>query len=282
MIHPKQFIRTLMKKSSFDAADIPLLEANYHTHTWRCRHAEGLERDYVEKAIEGGMKVLGFSDHTPYPFPGNYKSGFRMDVAQLEEYVATIENIRDEYRGDIDIKIGLEVEYYPAYFERLTELTDRYPIEYFILGQHYLGNEIGDSYSGMPSPSVSRLHRYVMQVKEAMETGRFAYVAHPDLIYFIGSDEDYDREMRYLCTCARDLDVPLEINFLGLYEGRSYPNQLFWEIAGEVGNKVIFGCDAHKPDMVVNPFSMQEALNMTERYGLERITYLELKETGAV
>lgn len=276
MIHPEQFIRTLIKKNAFDATDIPLMEANYHTHTWRCRHAEGTEREYVERAILGGMKVLGFSDHTPYPFPNGYRSTFRMDVSQLEEYVATIENLRDEYKDDIDIRIGLEVEYYPRFFEELTKLTDQYPIEYFILGQHFLGDEIGDSYSGVPSPSVSRLHRYVVQVKEAMETGRFSYVAHPDLLYFVGPDDDYEREMRHLCIHAKKLDIPLEINFLGLYEGRSYPKQLFWKIAGEVGNKVIFGCDAHKPDMVINPFSMREALNMVEKYGLERVTYLNM------
>ena len=39
--------------------------ANYHTHTWRCRHADGTEREYVETAIEAGFKILGFSDHTP-------------------------------------------------------------------------------------------------------------------------------------------------------------------------------------------------------------------------
>ena len=25
--------------------------ANYHTHTWRCSHAAGSEREYVEQAI---------------------------------------------------------------------------------------------------------------------------------------------------------------------------------------------------------------------------------------
>lgn len=34
--------------------------ANYHTHTWRCRHADGTEREYVERTIEGGLKILGF------------------------------------------------------------------------------------------------------------------------------------------------------------------------------------------------------------------------------
>ena len=34
--------------------------------------------------------------------------------------------------------------YYPAYFDKLLALTAQYPIEYYILGQHNLGNEIGD------------------------------------------------------------------------------------------------------------------------------------------
>ena len=34
--------------------------ANYHTHTWRCRHADGTEREYVERAIEGGLKFSVF------------------------------------------------------------------------------------------------------------------------------------------------------------------------------------------------------------------------------
>lgn len=39
--------------------------ANYHTHTFRCRHALGEDREYIEHAIDGGLKVLGFSDHCP-------------------------------------------------------------------------------------------------------------------------------------------------------------------------------------------------------------------------
>ena len=40
------------------------LIANYHTHTKRCHHACGEDREYVEAAIESGLKILGFSDHT--------------------------------------------------------------------------------------------------------------------------------------------------------------------------------------------------------------------------
>ena len=41
---------------------------NYHTHTARCNHASGTDREYVEKAIEAGYKTLGISDHAPYLF----------------------------------------------------------------------------------------------------------------------------------------------------------------------------------------------------------------------
>ena len=43
------------------------LKANYHTHTYRCRHAYGSEREYIEAAIRMGIAELGFSDHVPCP-----------------------------------------------------------------------------------------------------------------------------------------------------------------------------------------------------------------------
>ena len=55
---------------------------NYHTHTYRCHHADGTERDYVEAAIQRGFKALGFSDHSPYIFNSDYYSGHRMSVAE--------------------------------------------------------------------------------------------------------------------------------------------------------------------------------------------------------
>ena len=67
--------------------------ANYHTHTWRCNHAEDTEREYVEAAVARGIKTLGFADHAPYFFDGDYYSGFRMKREQYRDYADTIEEI---------------------------------------------------------------------------------------------------------------------------------------------------------------------------------------------
>lgn len=247
------------------------MKANYHTHTWRCNHASGEERAYVERAIEGGLATLGFSDHTPYPFPEGHVSNYRMRMDQLEDYVETVLSLKKEYQKDIEIHLGLEVEYYPDYFQALLEAASQYPIEYFLLAQHFLGNEIGDTYSGDLTRDPRVLERYCAQVEEAMKTGRFTYLAHPDLIHFVGDEEIYDRKIRELCRAAARYEMPLEINFLGLGENRHYPDPRFWKIVGEEGNAVIFGCDAHKAASVWEPEVIKRGEEMVSRFGLHLV-----------
>ena len=33
---------------------------NFHTHTYRCHHAKGSDREYVEAAIKAGYTEIGF------------------------------------------------------------------------------------------------------------------------------------------------------------------------------------------------------------------------------
>ena len=91
---------------------------NYHTHTKRCRHASGTDREYVESAIKAGIKVLGFSDHAPYLFDGNYYSSYRMFENEIGEYKNSVLALKREYKNDIDIKFGFELEYYKDKHER--------------------------------------------------------------------------------------------------------------------------------------------------------------------
>lgn len=251
--------------------------ANYHTHTWRCLHASGTEREYVENAIRGGLRILGFSDHTPMPYPDGYVSNVKMLPDQLEDYVDTVLKLKQEYRNDIEIRLGLEVEYYPALFEALLELVRPYPMEYFLLAQHYLGNEIGEPYCGAPTDSPEILSRYCRQSLEALRTGRFTYFAHPDLIHFTGDEALYEASMREICLAAKELDIPLEINFLGIWDGRNYPDPRFWKMAGEVGNTVVFGADAHQPDKVYNPRALEKAEAMVKTYGLNLADTVKLR-----
>lgn len=259
-----------------DISKVTRMKANYHTHTWRCHHAAGAEREYVEDAIAGGIDILGFSDHTPQFYPDGFTDPYKMKPDQLKGYVDTVLKLKEEYKNQISLHLGLEVEYLPAYFDELIRFISDFPIEYFILGQHYLGNEINDVFSADPTDDPDVLDRYVKQCEEAMDTGRFTYLAHPDLINFTGGETVYVRLMRNLCEHAKSRHIPLEINFLGIWGKRNYPNQVFWHIAGEVGNEVIFGADAHQPDKVWNPKAFAFAQWMVDQHHLNRIETVRL------
>lgn len=244
--------------------------ANYHTHTWRCGHAEGSEQEYVQQAVKAGLKTLGFSDHTPYDYfdAEPRDRPIRMKPEELPEYAAAIRKLANEFRDQVQILTGVEAEYYPKYFPHLLDMLKENGIQYMILGQHFLGNEIGEPYCGRPCSDRKVLERYVSQTIEALDTGLFTYFAHPDVIHFVGSSSAYEQEIRKLCRAANRTGTPLEINLLGIRENRHYPNKRFWQIAAEEGSTVILGSDAHTPQDVVDPESEQYAHGLVERLGL--------------
>lgn len=251
--------------------------ANYHTHTHRCNHAIGREEEYVQEALKAGMKTLGWADHTPYLFPGGYYSHFRMRPVQLAGYVKTIESLREQYRGKIDMHLGLETEYYPKHFADLMDFLRDHPIEYLILGQHFIGNEYDAPYSGHRTEDRDVVRQYCRQSMEAMNTGLFTYFAHPDLIHFKGDWKFYQETLRPMCAEAKSCGMPLEINLLGLGEGRHYPNRFFWEIAAEEGCEVILGCDAHSPQMLNQPKIEELALSLAKEYDLKVLETVALR-----
>lgn len=242
--------------------------ANYHTHTPRCMHAVGSEREYIENAIKGGIKILGFSDHCPMPYTDGFVSGIRMTMAQMPEYIEGLLKLREEYKNQIEIKIGFEAEYVPELFEPLMRVLEKEPIEYLILGQHFVGQEIPSRYSGRVHEEKEWLKGYVDVVIEGLGTGAFAYLAHPDLIHFGGEKEYYAEQMMRLCEACKKLNVPIEINRLGLCEGRHYPTDLFWTQAAKVGNQVIIGYDAHQPQVLSDEEGYQACKAYAERFGI--------------
>ncbi len=252
--------------------------ANYHTHTWRCNHADGREMEYVENAVAMGLKILGFSDHTPYIFPGSYYSHFRMKLNQLDDYVATVLTLRKQYQGVIDIPLGLELEYYPKLLPKLLPVLRDMPIDYLIMGQHFIGNEMDEPYSGWPTDNPRILERYVDQVIEGMHTGLFTYVAHPDLIHFTGENKQYSAQMGRLCREAKACGILLEVNLLGLLEKRQYPNALMWEQAATEGNDVILGRDAHSAKHLLDTKTEERAMDIVGRFGLKLLETVPLRK----
>ena len=225
--------------------------------------------------MQQGFHVLGFADHVPMPYK-DFRSTIRMGPEETEEYVASLCALREEFRGQIDLHIGFETEYFPALFDDLLRMLEPYDYEYLILGQHFLNNEIGGRYTGLAFDSAPTLAALVDQCSEALNTGAFSCFAHPDLFHFTGEETAYRASMRRLCREAKACGVPLEFNLLGYGTGRNYPTPAFWEEAAVVGNPVIIGWDAHSPAWLAQPELEAKAIAFLDSLGLCRVDTLTL------
>ena len=241
--------------------------ANYHTHTYRCHHATGTEQGYIDAAIAGGIRYLGFSDHAPFICPCGKESAHRIYMEDRFLYVEHIRRLREKYRDKIDIKIGFEMEYYPDCFKEMLSIARDCGAEYVILGEHALDSNDG-IWSATASDSEEKLDKYIDLVCEGMKTGAFSYLAHPDVINFTGSREVYLKKMRKICETSKETGIPLELNFWGIHENKHYPTHDFWKMAGEMGCDVVYGCDAHKRSAVYDRELLAKAEKIKEECGL--------------
>ncbi len=94
---------------------------NFHNHTYRCGHATGKDEEYVLEAIKNGYEVMGFSDHAPYLFPKGHHSGYRIQLDKAQDYANSIKALKEKYKSVIDIKLGYELEYFPALWDEEIE-----------------------------------------------------------------------------------------------------------------------------------------------------------------
>jgi len=239
-----------------------------------------MEEDYIRKAIAEGIYTLGFSDHTPYPLRAGYVSYSRMGVEEIDGYCQTLIALREKYRNYINIHIGFETEYYPKYFASLIELYRKHPIEYIIYAGHFIGNE-GDEDNFTfcafdRTEDKARMHAYVDNTVTAMRTGRYSIIAHPDMVNFVGDLDYYREESARLVRVAKEMDIPLEINLYGMRDGRHYPNEEFWSVAGRLGAKATLGFDSHHERHVADGNEIVRGLRLADKFGVEIVDKVKL------
>ena len=251
-----------------------LLE-NYHSHTRRCRHAEGGVSDYARAAADCGARVLGICDHVPWP--DDQWLGVRMSHGELGDYAAEIQAARAAF-PDLEILAGFECEFrqeYRAYLD--DEILGRHGFTYLIGGLHW--SPVNGQWRYLQELVASRaLSHYAEHMVKAMESGLFSFIAHPDLfgIWCDAWTAESAACSRDIFEAAAALRMPLEINGYGFRkspiktangERAPYPWTPFWELAAEYPITVVCSSDAHRPqDLYAN---LPECRALADRLGLK-------------
>lgn len=251
----------------------------YHTHTYRCGHAYGTDEEYVLEAIKKGLKVIGFTDHIF--LPNHPQQGIRGDISCLDEYINSINYLKEKYKDQIEILVGFEAEYFEEYLDYYKDLLRSGRIDFLIQGQHnYIENGKLEWYFGSLNDNVS-INLYAEHIVKGIETGLYSFVAHPDLfVRCLDHFDSFHEEItRKICEAAVKHNVPLEFNLGGLrfpYKKYSpgdaklrYPCLDFWKIASTYPIRVFVGPDCHSPDKVHDEQEIKFALDTIKELNLK-------------
>src|SRR5690554_2654509 len=256
---------------------------NYHAHTYLCGHASGIPLDYVKEAIKHNFKVIGISEHAAMANLVNNNS--RLDIKDYDLYLKLLNEAKDlATKNDIKFYKGLEIEY----FKNL-DVYEKYlqDVDYLILGQHYIikDNNYKSTYG---LSTLEDVIIYKDMVVEALKTGYFNLLCHPDLCFFNieNPTEKMYEVMREVIKVAKELDIPLEVNANGFrrskweknendYRKAIYPRYRFFQMVKEEGAKVIVSSDSHDVSYL-NDWAIKTSYKLCDELGLNVINRLKM------
>jgi histidinol-phosphatase (PHP family) len=212
---------------------------------------------YVERAIELGLRETGFSDHCP--LPNGLNAQVRMGEEELDYYVRRVTELRFEYRGKIDVLLGLEMDYLDGFEDYFEQMVWRYPWDYVIGSIHHLDPECRVfAWSPLVKENPAEFYaRYFKQMEKMARTGLYDIIAHFDVPKRSGRPPAIEESdvIRHALEGIADAGLCLEINTSGyrhpeLATPQPYPSFPIVEQALSLGIPVTVNSDAHAPEQV--------------------------------
>lgn len=230
---------------------------DYHVHTARCGHAGGTMREYAEAGLRRGLSEMVFTDHLPlYFLPGEDPGpALAMTRAELPGYVEEVLALREEYRGRIDILLGIEADYAEGHEAALRELLSGHDWDVVLGSVHWVAG------AWIDAPDAARRHdtegtiflwwEYWRLVTKACATGLFDVMAHFDLPKKFGHrmPASLAASEERAVEAARASGVAVEVSSAGLRKPveEEYPAPALLSRLACAGVPIVFSSDAHAP-----------------------------------
>ena len=254
--------------------------SNLHTHSTFSDGKHSPEA-IVQSAIEKNFISIGFSDHSYTACDESYC----MRPVQYPAYHAELRALRDQYKAEIDVLIGLELDAY--------SVADRADYDYFIASVHYLCAG-GDCYPIdhtriQQEECIARLcggrriemaKRYYDLVAEHVINCKPDVIGHFDVLTKFGLFDDAGDDYRRVAIEALDAAMKVcpvvEMN-TGAISRKvrtvPYPQDFLLQRVLENGGEVILSADSHAKDTLDCCFA--ESVESLRKMGFDHIVYMD-------
>ncbi|SHI68361.1 histidinol-phosphatase (PHP family) [Geosporobacter subterraneus DSM 17957] len=231
---------------------------DYHMHTSFSRDASMELEEAIQRAIEVGLKEIVFTDHAEL----NVWSPEDLiidDIFDEETYISTLQAVREKYKDQIQIKIGIEMGLQVEEKERIHQLIQRHPFD-FVIGSSHTIDRV-DLYYGKLFADRRKEETYERYFTEILrivkEVDDFDVYGHLDLVrrYALSKYKEIELNSKDYEIIEEILKVligkgkGIEVNTSGYRYGLNTVNpspevlKMYKQLGGEV---ITVGSDAHK------------------------------------
>jgi len=252
-----------------------------HNHTTRCNHAEGTIDEYIQKAIELGIDIYGFSEHAPMDFDEKY----RLPLCDMDAYANDVLTAKEKYKDQIKILIGYEVDWLPGHMEENVLNAD---VDYLIGSVHFIDKWSFDNpefIGGWKNRDIDEIWQAYFEATKAMaDSGKFDIVGHLDLIKVFKYLPKTDTRVlaKEALQAIKRSNMVLELNAAGLRKpiGEIYPSKTLLQEAYTMGIPITFASDAHSVEQV--GFGYEEAVALAKEVGYTKAVTFEGRDRELV
>ena len=241
----------------------------YHSHCTFCDGKAPAE-EFVKAAISAGFHSYGISSHSPLPF----ETRWSLSKANLEAYLQEIERLKKLYAGQIELYVGLEIDYLNDDWGPSSDYFQQMPLDYRIGSVHLVTNgetgemmdmdgnfdDFRENFRKVYRDDLKHLVRdYFRSSARMVELGGFDLVAHPDKISMNGSlvdsslieQEWYNGLLREYFQLIAEKGMMMEVNTKAYTKkGLMFPNVKYFKWLKELNIPVMVNSDAHLPQLV--------------------------------
>ena len=246
--------------------------ADYHIHV--LSHGEyKYEYDwlglFIDKAHEQDLGGIGFSEH----------DGLR----HLIDF-DLVQQMRDE-NPDIEIKMGLEIDYIPGREEEILAITAEHDWDYLIGSVHFINGwafDHPDHRDLFAAQDLDEIYcNYFKLLQQAVETRYFDIVGHLDLIKIWGHKPEKKTLLQYaqpVLEAIKDAGMAVEVNTNGLRKPvrEIYPAREIIAAMKAMDINILLSSDAHHPNQVGKGF--EEAVSLVRQIGYRDLAHFYQRE----
>lgn len=248
---------------------------SYHVHS---TYSDGTSTipEIIAYAKKIGLHEIGISDHFFVLSPSLHAKKPYIHAPCIQDLTTYAKEVLSfSHLTSPIVKLGLEVDFFPESFSKLSSIFSKWPFDYIIGSVHITDDAIAIDSEEMCSTNPlnsTTLKKYWTLVKKMAESNQFDIVAHLDLPkkFNLSSFASCTKEIDLALQAIKKADMAIEINTSGLFCPckEQYPSDALLQQCKKLDIPILVSSDAHRAKDLIRGFD--QAFSLLKKLGFSQ------------